>query len=351
MTTRAKRNIIITSAVLLVVFFVFLIPNLVFIGLGSQKQVGSAKGYDWSSEDAFDINKHVTKTIEIGSDDFKILCIADIQRRNGGTAVKFLGTNLILDWISEPKLRKMIKNTKPDLIVTVGDNMATKTTNDIELKHIADFLDSFNTPWTTIFGNHDGEGRADKARLCEILMESEYGIFEYGPNDLHGVGNFIINLTRNSEIVYSIYMMDSGEHISTGGYDGINERQVEWYKWATNGINQYAKKEVKNIAFFHIPLPEYNDILESDYIAGSKGETIASQEINGGFFDAFKENNGTHIFVGHDHANNFYANHEGVILGYVQKSSINGSFDSKKLGGTMLQIDNDNTIDISIINY
>lgn len=351
--SKAKRIWAIIILVVVVFFLIVGIINMVFAILGNQKQVGTAVGYEWNKDMAFDESK-VLKTIDMGNDDFKILGIADIQRKNSGTAVKFLGINYLLDWVSEPQIKKMVKEIAPDLIVLMGDTVATKTVNDLELKFIADFMDKLEVPWTVIFGNHDDEGRADKATIVDIFMESKYCIFEFGPADLHGAGNFVINLTRNGNIEYSIYLMDSGNHIERdgkSGYDGINAKQVEWYNWTSAGINAIAGKTVKNMAFLHIPLPEYNNIQDSDIILGSRSEAIYASIFNDGFFNAFKANSGTHVWVGHDHSNNFAAMYEGVQLGYVQKSSYNGSYNAKKVGGTIITIKSDNQVESKLYNF
>lgn len=344
------KILLILLLIVSIVFVCYAIPNLVYHFLGLQPQLGSEKGYLWSIDDEFESETHITKTINMGTDDYKILVLADIQRKDMATPFRLFGANFILDWISESRLTKFINKQNPDLIVTVGDNTGTFGINDLETQHVADFLDSFEIPWTTLFGNHDPEGRADRSRLTEILQSSKYGIFEYGPADLHGAGNFIINLERNNDLAYSMFLMDSGDY-ADGGYDGLNAKQADWYKWAHKGITENEGKNVPTMAFAHIPVPEIEEIPEDKFIAGSKGNRTTPQAVNDGFFDAFKENGGTHLFFGHNHINNFYGILEGVTMGYIQKSSINAFHDKNKLGGTLFTVKPDNSIDISIEDF
>lgn len=349
MTAKTKITLIAISSVLIALILIFGIGNTVFAILGSKPQKGILEGDEWSVDSEFNINN--ISSLDMGQEDFKILCLADLQRKNSGTAVKFLGINLILDAMSDPKIKKLVKNTSPDLIILLGDNMATHNANDLELKHIAKMMDAFGIPWAVIFGNHDEEGRADKSRLSEILAESS-SLYKFGPKDLHGAGNYVVNLTRNEQIEYSLFMMDSGNHIETtdgSKYDGINTKQVEWYKWNMAGINAAANKQVKNMAFFHIPLPEYATI--QDIYLGSKSETPSASYYNSGFFDTFKQNNGTHIIVGHDHNNNFIGKLDGVKIGYGQKSSYNSYYKSDKLGGTLITIAPDNSVTENLVNF
>lgn len=358
---KTKLGLIITVVVLVLIVAFFGAANLGYHLLAKKTQTGESVGYAWSKNDDFALDKAKVRTYNMGDKDYKILLIADVQRKNGGTAVKFVGSNHILDWMGETALSKLIKRVKPDLMLMLGDNVANKN-NDLEMKTFADFFDKFKVPWAPIFGNHDSEGRANKAKLADVFKESEYCIFEYGPNDLHGAGNYIINLNRGDNIEYSLYMMDSGLYTKTedGGdrdkdgypaYDGINQAQTDWYNWATDGINALAGKQVKNMAFLHIPPKEYLDIQDTDVFDGEKNERPCSSYYDYGFFNSFKGKSGTHMFVGHDHTNSFVANFQGMTVGYAIKSSYNSNFKSGNTGCTLLTVKPDGSVAVSIEKF
>lgn len=351
MTKKAKKALIITLSVLMTLVVVIGCTNLTFFLIGQQEQIGVSKGDDWSSEQKFDISK--IKSLDIGKEDFKILCLTDIHYKNHATAAAFLGVNYILDWAGEIALRNLVKDSDPDLIIVTGDTTLTNR-NDLEYKRFVKIMDSFKIPWAPIFGNHDEEGRADKAKLVDVLKTSKYSLFEYGPQDMHGAGNYVINLKRGEDIAYSLFLMDTGMCTQVGEdgnnhEESINAKQVEWYNWNIAGINSAAGKKVPNMAFCHIPLPEYT--LVPEYEMGEQGEKPCPQYINYGFFDTFKANGGTHAFAGHDHSNNFIGEYQGVKLAYVQKSSYNCYFKMGMLGGTMVTLDSNNSVDLKILNF
>lgn len=339
--SKTKKSLIIIASILLVIVLTVSAFNIYFAVIGKQVQNGDAVGYDWSETDSYDSQK--TVKLNMGAEDYKILVLTDIHLKNHGTFAAWLGINYILDGVSDIALDKLVKETNPDLILVLGDTVLTKR-NDIEYKRFVKNMDSYGKPWACVFGNHDDEGRADKAKLADILKESEHGLFEYGPNDLHGIGNYVLELVRNDKTQYSLFMMDTGSSIEfEAKTDGINENQIKWYQWNMRALAEKNGGEApKNMAFFHIPLKMYSDI--QDYEIGGRGENSATQNLDLDFFNQFKNANGTHILVGHDHNNNFITEIDGVRIGYATKSSYNCYYKSGVTGGTLITIDKDNNV-------
>lgn len=337
-------------SIIMIILVIVACCNAYFASVALQYQKGVAVCDEWSPQDTY--TPDYAQTIDAGNGDFKILCITDIHIRNHGTFAAAFGVNFILDGMSEIQLKKLINNTAPDMIIVGGDTVLTAW-NDICTQQFCDFMEQFEIPWAPIFGNHDYEGRADKAKLAEIYEASENCLFKCGPDGMNGMGNYIVNITRNNEVVYSLFMMDDGKFRVVDNavtYGGVGERQIEWYKWAVNGINETSGKTVPNMAFIHVPLPEYKQLTDN-FEMGQRLEETTAATVNDGFFDAFKENGGTHVFAAHDHNNNFIADYEGVKLGYLTKSSYNCYFSFKTLGATVLTLDSDNNVNIEIEEF
>lgn len=341
------KGVAITLLVIIMLAAVIAVPNVYLYAIGKETQTGEACGYDWSVEEPYD--SQVTSKIETGEGEFRILILTDVHRKNHGTFAAELGINYLLDFFGELAIDKLVKDTEPDLILVLGDTVLTQR-NDIETKKFAQQMDGYKIPWAPVFGNHDDEGRADKARLAEILCESEYCLFEYGPDGLHGAGNYVIELTRNGRTEYALFMMDSGSSKEfENKTEGINAVQVSWYEWNMAAFeNKYGYKP-RNMAFFHIPTPAYAEIEE--YIAGQRGEKSCFENSDDGIIDAMLANNGTHVFAGHDHANNFIAEYNGIKLGYATKSSYNCYFKAGVTGGTLLTLNGNNEIKEEIVLF
>lgn len=342
-----KKPVKIIISIVLSVVLIVCICNGYFASVALKEQNGVAVCDEWSAENTY--SPDYAQSVEIGDKDAKILCLTDIHIRNHGTFAACLGVNFILDGMSRIQLKRLIGEVQPDFIVVGGDTVLTAW-NDICTQQFCDFMAQFGISWAPVFGNHDYEGRADKSKICEIYESAENCLFKCGPDGMNGMGNYIVNLTRNNEVVYSLFMLDDGQYRITDGEisdGGVNENQIEWYKWAVDGINKASGKSIPNMAFMHVPLPEYKD-LNGNFETGLRQEDSYSARVNDGFFDAFEANGGTHVFVGHDHNNNFVADYEGVKLCYMTKSSYNCYFSFKALGGTLLTIDKDNNVNIEI---
>lgn len=348
-SSRAKKIIAVLVAVVVAIAAVIGGFNIYFSVIGKQEQHGTAVGDPaWSAEQVFDLSK--LQSLDMGADDYKVLVLTDIHLKNHGTFAAFLGVNYVLDWAGKIALDNMVEEVDPDLILVLGDTVLTDR-NDIEYERFVEQMDSYQTPWACVFGNHDDEGRADKAKLVDVLNTSEYGLFQYGPENLHGAGNYVLRLTRDGKTAQALFMMDSGSSLEFADQtDGINEQQVAWYKWNMDGLKSAEGAYPQNMAFFHIPLPLYSE-LEDGFVMGERAEGSAVSNTDGGLFEAMKQHNGTQMFAAHDHNNDFTANVDGIKVSYALKSSYNCYFKFGMTGGTLLTISPDNQIQQELIYF
>ena len=70
------------------------------------------------------------------------------------------------------------------------------------------------------------------------------------------------------------------------------------------------------LAFFHIPLPEYNEAArtENAILRGTRMEEACAPKLNTGMFAAMKEAGDVMgMFVGHDHDNDYAVMWKGIL--------------------------------------
>ena len=79
-------------------------------------------------------------------------------------------------------MQYVVDTVQPDLIILSGDNIMH--TGPTKLKELCEFIDSFETPWTFLWGNHDEEmySTSRKPTLSSQLnkYESDYLLYKNG---------------------------------------------------------------------------------------------------------------------------------------------------------------------------
>lgn len=308
----------------------------------------------WSPSDTYTAETAAATLKKEPGQDFKILQISDVQ----------LFTSSKENKAAMDLIKKLVDEQKPDLVVTVGDNISGWFTR-MGLRNFIEGMESLGVPWAPTFGNHDGEGQADLAWQGEQFSKAKNCIYKPGPSNVSGEGNYIIHVEENGSLVQSLFLMDSHNKYEyekgKKAYAYIEQDQINWYAWAVRGVSElahgsYAPQEgkvVPSMAFFHIALPEFQTAL-APYLdenglgevpaalgTGAIRERICCPPYNSGFFSVIKEMGSTKdLFVGHDHANDAIVNYEGIRMVYGVKTgpSPHQWNDATAYGGTLITI-------------
>lgn len=308
---------------------------------------------------------------QISEDDFVILALTDLHFED------------------DPELRdktidmmvRHIADVNPDLVVFTGDIILSNH-QQIDGVRFAKLFEDMGVYWTFVFGNH--EARAEKEYHKYFLMKNmsqyEHCLAKFGPSELFGYGNHIINImNRDGSIKQSLFMFDSGRNISDKyrfengldsdlrGYDYLKNNQKNWYR---NHIEEQRRVygDFKSLMFMHIPLCEYENVNRLDkfgeyvptgkakILYGSQYESIGCSPVNSGMFSLIKELGSTQaVFAGHDHVNDFCAEYEGIKLVYVQTGGYETytmgdlrKWDESKWmqGATVITVKNDGSIEL-----
>ena len=222
-------------------------------------------------------------------------------------------------------MEEIIEIEKPDLVVLTGDIITSKKTHEAWLK-LANTLSSTKTHWTVTLGNHDVEYEMTGEEIMSLLTEQPYCLAENGPKEISGAGNYIltINSSKTKKISALLYFLDSQTSFKPkselGTYNWVDFDQINWYREkSAEFTKQNNDSPYPALAFFHIPFPEYNEVIESPTTVGVYEEKVCSPDINSGLYLAMLESKdvmGT--FVGHDHVNNYIGNLRGICLAYGQ---------------------------------
>lgn len=248
---------------------------------------------------------------------FKIVQFTDLHLTDGTET----------DLRSIKLMEKILKEELPDLVVFTGD-MVCGERNYTFIDGVIASMKKANTRWAFTFGNHDAEVGAGKDVLLKLQQQSPLCLTEAGDSNASGVGNFSLNvLGQNSnKPAWVLYFFDSGclnSNPKVEGYDFIKRDQINWYiNKSTKYRNSFGK--VPALSFFHIPLPEYNEVWNNSICYGEKNEEVCCPKQNSGLFSSMLEMDDIKgVFVGHDHINDYWGELYGIKLCYGRATGYN----------------------------
>ena len=237
-------------------------------------------------------------------------------------------------YLSEPRIlqdiAKMVEIHKPDFIVNTGDFWANKA--DVKsgdtCKWLCKEFAKFKTPWAFAWGNHD---ESTDYNFTHKLMESApYLIYRGAAAD----GNYRIRVTsaQGGAPVWNMILLND----SRGGFQ---QEQIDWFNQEVARIKEETPSPPPAFLFFHIPLPEYDDIAAPGKAVGVKLENVCHEGAPRIAFPAFRDAGFVRaMFCGHDHVNDYYGEIDGIRLQYGRAVGGYGA-DRLRKGATLITLD------------
>ena len=298
--------------------------------------------------------------------DFRILQLTDIHI--GGGAFSIGKDRKAFDAVAT-----LVGRVKPDLVVVTGDIVypvpfqSGTLDNRRETELFVSLMDTLGVYYAVTFGNHDTESYSLYTRddLYNIYRSSKYCLIDRAKNvdDI----NYAINVKNSQGIItQTLYMLDTHSYVSgfLDEYDGLHQNQIDWYKAEVNRMNNLNKAvdenapAVKSLAFFHIPLREYETAWEEYRANGynntenvtfhygfakEKNEEVCCSVPEDNFFETALELGSTQgMFCGHDHINVWSVDYKGIRLSYGMSIDHLAYFgienEHEQRGGTVITI-------------
>ncbi|KAJ5905385.1 uncharacterized protein N7473_002301 [Penicillium subrubescens] len=253
---------------------------------------------------------------------FKVMQLADMHLSTGlGSCRDPVPAELVPGQKCEADPRtlefveRLLDEEKPDMVILSGDQVNGETAPDAQsavFKGVKLLVDR-KIPYAVIFGNHDDEGDLNRAQLMSIYEDLPYSLSTAGPEDIDGVGNYIVEVLDRGGGTHSaltFYLLDthaySPDERQFRGYDWIKPSQIRWFKNTAQSLKrkhqEYSHSHM-NMAFIHIPLPEYRN--NGKFVKGEWQEPPTAPGFNSGFKDALEEEGVLFVSCGHDHANDY----------------------------------------------
>ncbi|KAI9845210.1 MAG: hypothetical protein M1838_001828 [Thelocarpon superellum] len=233
---------------------------------------------------------------------FKIMQVADLHLSTGfGSCrdpVPTMRNGMTCD--ADPRTLEFVgtimDQEKPDLVVLTGDQVNGETSPDAQsaIFKYAELFIKRKIPYVTIFGNHDDEGSLSRAASMELVESLPYSLSEAGHSTVDGVGNYYVEVLARGTSHHSaltLYLLDthsySPDEDKYKGYDWLKPSQIDWFKETAQGLKKAHEAYTHfhmDMAFIHIPLPEYRKT--DNQIVGGWKEGPTAPGYNSGFRDA-----------------------------------------------------------------
>ena len=193
------------------------------------------------------------------------------------------------------RINEVLNAENPDLVMFTGDVIYGKPAEK-SMRTVLEQVSKRKIPFAVTFGNHDDEQGLSREKLFEIIENIPYSLTAT-TKGISGTTNFILPVKssdgqKDAEILYVFDSHSYSQIKEVGGYDYIDFDQIQWYREHSSQYTQAnGGTPVPSLAFFHIPLPEYNQAAtyENAALFGIRKEKACAPALNSGLFTAMKE--------------------------------------------------------------
>ena len=272
------------------------------------------------------------QTLKFHNGTFKIVQFTDLHYKLNTPAA-----NTALENIDE-----IINQEMPDLVVVTGDIIYSKPGNET-LQQVLDCISAHKVPFVMTFGNHDGEQGTPLTALYEQMQRTPYSMMPaLGQSKMM---DYVLpikssNGTKTAALLYCLDSHNRTAMKSVGGYQWLTTSQIDWYRSRSAAYrSQNGGAALPALAFFHIPLPEYNMAVENTQCVmyGTRMEKAYCPNLNSGMFAAMKEEGDVMgIFCGHDHDNDYSVMYYNVLLAHGRFSGGNTEYNHLPCGARVI---------------
>ncbi len=239
---------------------------------------------------------------------FTIVQLTDVHWKNGEPE----------DQRTRALIEGVLDSERPDLVALTGDIVDGEGSRDPAeaYRQVVAPIEVRGLPWAAVFGNHDDEGSLSRQQLLDVQRSFRGGCLTH----------YVLRVgsAKGRAPAAVLYFLDSGAYSpnGVGDYAWITRGQIAWYLRTSRRLAaEHKGGKLPALAFFHIPLPEYDEVWRTALCRGSRHEPVCAPSLNSGFFAALVEAGdvmGT--FAGHDHVNDFEGELHGIRLCYGRAS-------------------------------
>lgn len=266
---------------------------------------------------------------------FRIVQFTDVHFKYGNPA-----SDIALE-----RIKEVLDAEKPDFVIFTGDIIYARPA-DKGMLAVLELVADRKIPFGVVYGNHDNEQGMSREELLKVIQSVPYNLTTQAEG-ISGVTNFILPVKSSdgNKDALILYCLDSHSYSSVkgiGGYDFLKADQIDWYRKNSEAFTAAnGGSPVPSLAFFHIPLPEYNQAAadEGAILVGTRMEKACAPALNSGMFTAMKQQKDVlGVFVGHDHDNDYVVGWKGILLGYGRYTGGNTVYNDLSNGARVIEM-------------
>lgn len=266
---------------------------------------------------------------------FRIVQFTDVHFKYGNPA-----SDIALE-----RIKEVLDAEKPDFVIFTGDVIYARPA-DKGMLAVLELVADRKIPFGVVYGNHDNEQGMSREELLKVIQSVPYNLTTQAEG-ISGVTNFILPVKSSdgNKDALILYCLDSHSYSSVkgiGGYDFLKADQIDWYRKNSEAFTAAnGGSPVPSLAFFHIPLPEYNQAAadEGAILVGTRMEKACAPVLNSGMFTAMKQQKDVlGVFVGHDHDNDYVVGWKGILLGYGRYTGGNTVYNDLSNGARVIEM-------------
>lgn len=267
---------------------------------------------------------------------FKIVQFTDVHFKYGNPA-----SDIALE-----RINQVLEAEQPDLVIFTGDVIYASPA-DKGMLQVLEQVSKRKLPFVVTFGNHDNEQGMTREQLYDIIRTVPGNLLPDRGTSLSP--DYVLTVkssTTPNKDAALLYCMDSHSYSplkDVKGYAWFTFDQINWYRNQSAAYTaQNGGKPVPAVAFFHIPLPEYNEAAsdEKAVFRGTRMEEACAPKLNTGMFAAMKEAGDVMgMFVGHDHDNDYAVMWKDILLAYGRFTGGNTEYNHLPNGARVIVLD------------
>lgn len=248
--------------------------------------------------------------------------------------------------IALERINQVLDEEQPDFVIFTGD-VVYSAPADKGMLQVLEQVSKRKLPFVVTFGNHDNEQGMTREQLYDIIRQVPGNLMPDRGSVLSP--DYVLTVKASSDAKKDaavLYCMDSHSYSplkDVKGYAWLTFDQVNWYRQQSAAYTaQNGGKPLPALAFFHIPVPEYNEAAsdENAILRGTRMEEACAPKLNTGMFTAMKESGDVMgIFVGHDHDNDYAVMWKGILLAYGRFTGGNTEYNHLPNGARIIVLD------------